>query len=184
MSLVPTTGHGFVYPTSGDNTQIWTHIQNLAESVETALDSYETFTSWTPTWDTTNGGGFTSVGGSGSNQGFYSRIGNLVHAEFRVELATGFSLDTGNFLLVLPLAAYIGWGGSILQSTLGSWTLRNDSDPYHHGGSLGIYSSTGLTVSFNGSWDGTAPRARVDSNDPVAWAVGDVLSGNLNYRVA
>jgi hypothetical protein len=39
---MPTTANGFVYPASSDNTQLWTHFQNLADSIETkyaALDS-------------------------------------------------------------------------------------------------------------------------------------------------
>lgn len=34
---MPTTGHGIVYPTSAGNVNLWEHIQNLADSVETAL---------------------------------------------------------------------------------------------------------------------------------------------------
>lgn len=183
---MPTTGHGLVYPDSSGNTQIWTHVQNLADSVETALDAYETWTSWTPTWDTSGGGGFTSVG-AGQNQGFYQRFGtgtgSLVHAEFRVELGAGFSTDTGTFVLILPVAAYI-WAGSVVQGTIGNYTIRDDSVPYHYSGSLGLWSSSADRVSFNGSWDGTKPRSRVDSNDPVVWASGDILSGTLSYRSA
>jgi len=32
---MPTTANGFVYPASSDNTQLWTHFQNLAASIET-----------------------------------------------------------------------------------------------------------------------------------------------------
>jgi len=155
-------------------------MQNLADSVETALDTYETFTSWTPAWDTSSGGGFTSVG-AGTNEGFYMRIGKFVHAEFRVELGAGFATDSGTFILTLPIAAYV-WGGSTIQATLGTWTARNNSDPFHWAGSLGLWSAAGVSVSFGGSYDGTASRSRIDSNDPIVWANNDVLSGVLDYR--
>lgn len=183
MSLIPTTGHGLVYPTSAGNTNLWEHLQNLAESVEAAMDSYEAFNSWTLAWDTTGGGGFTSVGGLGQSQGFYSRIGNFVHAEFRVELASGFTVDTGTFVLNLPVAAYV-WNGSGIQATLGTWTARDDSSPNHWSGSLGVWAAGATSVSFNGAWDGTSSKKRIDSNDPIVWAANDVLSGVLNYRAA
>jgi hypothetical protein len=136
------------------------------------------YTSWTPTFVT----GPTSVG-SGIRQGFYEKVGKTVHAEFRVELGSGFTYTSGTTELTLPVPAFV-WGGSGIQATIGNWTARNNSVPSHYAGSLGIFSSGANSVSFNGAWDGSAPKSRVDSNDPVAWASGDVLSGVLDYRAA
>lgn len=186
MRPIPfTSPDNLQYPASTDNTHIWEHIQALATSVQTALTAVgaQTWNSWTPTWDTAGGGGFTGVGGSGVNQGFYTQIGNLIHAEFRVELASGFSVDTGTFVLMLPVAAY-AFGGAVLQQTIGTWTARDDSAPNHWSGTLGTWSNDHDRVSFNGAWDGTSPKKRIDSNDPFVWAAGDVLSGNLSYRRA
>lgn len=181
---MPTTDHGLVYPDSSGSTNLWEHFQQLANSVETALDTYETWTSWTPAWVTSgSSGGFTSVGGSGTNQGFYSRIGNLVHAEFRIELASGFATDSGTFTLTLPVPAYV-WGGSVVQGAIGRWIARDDSSTLHWSGTIGLWDSGADEVSFGGSWDGTAPRSRVDSNDPIVWAAGDILSGVMDYRAA
>jgi hypothetical protein len=182
---VPSTSRGLVYPDSSGNVQIWTHLQNLAESADAAIATASAaWTSWTPTWDTSGGGGFTSVGGSGTNQGFYRNSDGLVHAEFRIELASGFAVDTGTFVLVLPVTAYASWGGVVSYATLGNWEARNNSDPYHYGGPLAMWDAAGTKVHFGGSWDGSSPRSRIDSNDPIVWASGDVLSGNLNYRAA
>lgn len=192
---MPTTSPDNIsYPDSSGSSSIWTHIQSTATSVQAALTAMVTHNSWTLAWDTSGGGGFTSVGGSGTSQGFYSKIGTgsgaLVHAEFRVELASGFSVDTGTFVLMLPVAAYV-WGGSSIQATLGTWTARDDSVPYHYSGSLGIYQASSDRVSFNGAPKGSpstiseaVSRNRIDSNDPIAWAAGDVLSGVLRYRAA
>jgi hypothetical protein len=181
---MPSTTRGITYPDSGGSVNLWTHFQTLAETADAAITTATaTWQSWTPTWDTSGGGGFTSVGGSGLNQGFYRNSDGLVHAEFRIELASGFATDSGTFVLVLPVAAYV-WGGAVIQGVVGNWEARNNSDPYHWGGPLGLWDSSGLKVNFGGSWDGTAPRSRIDSNDPIVWASGDVLAGNLNYRAA
>lgn len=188
---MPTTSpDGLVYPDSSGSVNLWTHFQNLADSVQTKFSATAAWTSWTPTWDTSGGGGFTSVGGSGFNQGFYRNVNGLVHAEFRVELASGFAVDTGTFLLMLPVAAYV-WGGAVLQATVGTWTARDADVPYHYSGSLGLYQASADRVSFNGTpkaSPGTigeaVSRNRIDSNDPVVWATGDVLSGKLEYRAA
>jgi hypothetical protein len=188
---MPTTADGYVYPdlVSG-GVDLAAHYQNLAVSVQARRDLDLAFTSWTPTWDTAAGGGFLSVGGSGFNQGHYQQIGKTVHAEFRIELASGFSVDSGTFVLILPVAAYL-WSGSVLAGAVGHWTARNDSDPFHYSGTLGLWDNTATRVSFNGTPDATiagatdaVPRSRMDSNDPIAWAAGDVLSGNLTYRAA
>jgi hypothetical protein len=173
-----------VYPDSSGSTQIWTHVQNLATSVQTALTAAagQTWTTWALSWDTASGGGFTSVG-AGFSEGYYTQIGNLVHAEFRVQLGAGFAVDTGTFILNLPVAARL-WSGTVAYGTVGNWSARNNSDPYHYAGALGIWDSSGSKVHFAGSWDGTAPRSRIDSNDPIVWASSDVLSGVLNYRAA
>ena len=179
-----TTAHGIIYPDATGSTSLWEHYQNVATTTETALTTYETFNTWTPTtWDTTTGGGFTSVGGSGTAEGFYMRIGNFVHAEFRIELASGFATDSGTFALQLPVAAY-AWGGAIIQSTLGTWTARDNSGPDHWSGSIGLWNTAATHVSFNGAWNAGAPNKRIDSNDPIVWASGDMLSGTLNYRSA
>ena len=155
--------------------------------MEAALDTYETYTSWTPTWDLSgSGGGFTSVGGSGFNQGFYMQIGKQVFAQFRIQLASGFTTDAGTFSMVLPVPAYISWGGTVIQSSLGSWQIRDDSTFFHYAGTIGLFNSGGTACSFGGAYDsgGPADRERVDENTPMGWDVSDVFSGQLSYRAA
>ncbi len=182
---MPTTGHGISYIDPGDQVDLDADIQQLADSVETALDVYETFNSWTPTF---NSGGFTNFGGSGFNQGFYSQIGKLVHAQFRMEIASGFAVSAGLFVLNLPVTAF-AWSGANNAATIGSWLLRDDSVPRHYsGGILTVTSGGGARVWFGGAWDTSpapdAPSGRVSDTEPVTWAAGDVLSGTLRYRAA
>jgi len=181
---MPTTGHGIFYPNSSAPPQVWVDMQTLATSVETALTTYETWTSFTPTLGFS--GGFASVG-AGVNQGFYQKLGTgsgaLVHAEFRIELGAGFSLTAGTWAMALPVAAY-AWGGAGIQSAIGSWIARDDSGPFHFAGTLGLWNAAGTAVSFGGSWLTDKPKSRVDSNDPIVWAAGDVLAGTMSYRAA
>src|ERR1044072_3435428 len=107
-----TTGHGFNAADSGDQVDTDGDIQQLATTIETGFVAYETFNSWTPTFDTSGAnGGITSVGGSGFNQGFYLQRGKFVHAQFRIELASGLSVDNGPWVLPLPVVAF-AWAGS------------------------------------------------------------------------
>lgn len=179
--LMPTTDHGLIYPDEDGNLNIWEHVQNLATSAEAALAALEAFASWTPTFLT----GPTVLGSGGVSEGFTQRIGKLVHAEFRVELGTGFTWGSGTVELVLPFPAFV-WGGSGLQASVGSWLLRDDGGPQHYAGTIGIFGPTSTTVSFGGAWDAPSgpPNIRVDSTDPITPAAGDVLSGVLDYRAA
>jgi hypothetical protein len=182
------TADGFIYPDNSGGVSLWTHIQNLATSIQTKRDAERLWNSWTPTWNTPTDGGVLSVG-AGVNQGFYRMDGNkLVHAEFRVELGAGFSIQAGTFILNLPVPAYV-WGGAAINGALGSWTARDNSTSgpvVHPSGTIGNWDTGGLRVHFAGapaaSFTG-APR-RVDSNDPIPWASGDVLAGVLDYRAA
>ena len=182
---MPTTStHSLTYPSSSDPVEVWNDIQRLADSVETALTAYETWTTWSLSWDTTTGGGFTSVG-AGVSQGHYMRIGNFVHAEFRVELGAGFAVDTGTFLLMLPFTAYV-WGGNVNNGVVGNWQARDTSATDHYGGPISIYQASSDRVAFAGAPPnaGGTSKNRVDSNDPIVWASGDILSGNMTYRAA
>lgn len=161
--------------------KVWEHFQNLANSVEAALGAYETWTSWTPTFTT----GPLLIGSGGTREGSYQQLGKLVHAEFRIELGSGFTLTAGTtWEMVLPVAA-ITWAGAGIQSSLGSWMYRNNSVPTHYSGTIGIWAPGATSVSFGGAWDGTVPRSRIsNSGIPVSMAAGDVFSGNMTYRAA
>jgi len=135
--------------------------------------------SWTPSWTT----GPTSVGGSGFNQGHYLQQGKMVHAEFRVQLASGFTWTSGTAELVLPVPAF-QWSGTGIQTAIGRWIARNNSTPSHFAGTIGIFTSAATSVSFAGAWAASVPNGRVDSNDPVIWASGDIFSGSMDYRAA
>lgn len=177
---MPSTGHGIIYPDSSGNTQIWTHLQNLADSTEAALDAYEVWNSWTPVWPNV----FTTLGTGAVNQGFYMRIGDLVIAQFRTQLGTSPTIAAGVLKITLPIAAHESWGGTGLYPTLGSWTMRDNSLVRYYSGSIGADDAAGASVTFQGAWNGTAPLDRADEVIPFAWAANDIVSGVLTYRAA
>ena len=180
---MPTTSsHGIYYPNSTSPPQVWADMQTAATSVETALTTYETWTSWTPVYTT----GPTTLGAGGVSEGFYQQIGKMVHAEWRTELGTGFAFTGTTFEMVLPLPAYVGWGGAKIQASLGSWLARDDSVPSHFAGTIGLWAAAGLSCSFGGAWNGTSPSSRVSSSatNPITWAAGDIFGGVLTYRAA
>ena len=179
-----TSPDGLVYPDSSGNTQLWTHFQNLADSVQAKFTAYETIVSWTPTWITSgSSGGFSSVGGSGVNEGHYQRIGDWILAQFYIQLASGFSVDTGIFTLVPPVAPY-DWSGSGGTQAVGSWIIRDDSaSPIENfAGTISHFDTT--TFSFGGANNAGTSNRRVEDTIPITWASGDILSGVLNYRAA
>ena len=179
---MPTTSpHGIIYPDSSGIEDLEEHFEDLATSIETALTTYETWQSWTPTWAQ---GGFSSVGGSGQNQGHYIQIGSFVFAAFRIELAAGFVATAGIAAINLPVQAYSLWSVTNSVSTLGSWTARDDSATNHYSGSLAKSSSTGTAAFFDGAWNGTTNKGRVTETVPFTWAANDILSGSLTYRAA
>jgi len=169
-----TSPHGIVYAESSGAPQAWVDSLNMANSIEAALNEYESANAWTPVFSN----GFTSVGGAGQQEGFYYQIGKLVHAEFYFELASGFAMGSSNWLLTLPVAAS-AWAGFKTRA-LGTWAIRDDSGPNHFAGAL-ISASVSTGVWFGGA---DQPGGRVTETNPVAWAIGDILSGVLDYRAA
>ena len=134
-------------------------------------------TLWTPTW--------TSVtqGTSAINEGWYlERSDGLVDFRFRLQFGTTPSFSA-TIRLTLPSEAWTG-SGSEIQSQIGWWGFRNSSDPYHYSGTLGIWATDGLDVSFGGAWDGTAPRSRITNGVPFTVADDDILSGGGTYLPA
>jgi hypothetical protein len=176
---MPTTDHGLTYPSSATTVDPRLDFQLLADSVETALDTYETYTSWTPVFVA----GPTTIGAGGVSEGYYTRIGKWVRAEFRVELGTGFAVTGTTFDLTLPVAAYI-FGGAAIYSTVGRWMARDDSVPRHYSGSLGVSLAAGTRCSFAGATSSNIARVLVTNTIPFTLAAGDIFSGALSYRAA
>jgi len=174
-----TTGHGIRYQDSNEPPQGWVATQLLAESVEAALDAYETWNSWTPVFTV---GGFASVG-AGSVEGFYELRGKHCHAEFRIELGSGFSVTAGIMVVTLPVPQY-GWSGDAFLSALGNWVIRDDTSPNHYAGTIAGSGSGGTGAVFAGAWSGTAPNLRVAEDRPMVWAAPDIVSAVFDYRTA
>ena len=169
-----TTPDNIYYVDSNGSTSFWEHHQNQAQSVQNKFAAYETWNSWTLTFSA----GPTTLGSGGVSEGFYSRIGNLVFAEFRVELGTGFAITGTTWQLNLPVTGYAGWGGAGSIVTLGSWSARDDNVPTHYSGSLATSGSGNSAVWFTG----TTTNRISGTTTPFTWAAGDIVSGNLCYR--
>jgi len=176
---MPTTGHGVAYPVASATVDPRLDFETFATSVETALDAYETYTSWTPVFVA----GPTTLGTGGVAEGFYQQLGKWVRAEFRVELGTGFAVTGTTFDLTLPVAAYI-FGGAAIWSTLGRWMARDDSVPRHYSGSIGVSLAAGTRCSFGGAVSANISRQLVSNTVPFTLAAGDIFSGALSYRAA
>jgi len=176
-----TTPDGLVYPDSSGSTQIWTHIQNLADSTQTKFAAYEAWTSWTPVFTT----GFTSAGVGGFMEGYYSQIGKLVFAHFRVQLAAGFTTTgAGAITLTMPVSNYV-LSGTGANSALGSWSIRDESAVSIYAGTINSSGSSGTAALFEGAWTGSAPNSHVNlTGSPTTFAASDIFSGFLTYRAA
>lgn len=132
---------------------------------------------WTPSYTAV------TAGTGAVNEGYYIEDEDgWVTFAFRLQFGTSPSFSS-SIRLTLPSEAWTG-GGTEIQATIGTWTFRDTSVPYHFSGSMGIWAADGLDVSFNGAWDGTAPRSRIANTIPVTVAVDDVLSGMGKYLPA
>ena len=192
---MPTTSpDGFFYPDDSSDSDLAQHLASLAANVQTKFTAQETWTSWTPTFNTPTDGGISAGGSGGHASGFYRRSssgsGAFVYAEFRFLLGTAPTIVQGAFTLILPVLAYT-WGGACINQTIGSWTLRdNSTSPVGHvGGALGVYNATTGDLAHLAGGPGDnglddMSRFRMDSNDPITFAVGDNLTGQLFYRAA
>jgi hypothetical protein len=133
-------------------------------------------TIWTPSWSSV------TQGTGAVNAGYYLDLGDWMLFSFRLQFGTSPSFSS-TIQMTLPAAAWVG-GGTNIQATCGSWTFRDTSGTYHYSGSMGIWSSAGTSVSFNGAWDGTQDRGRITNAVPVTVQVDDVLSGCGIYKKA
>lgn len=187
-----TSPDGFLYADSNHAmNNWWTAFQELADSIQAARTAERTWNSWTPTWNTPTDGGITSVGAGGTNEGWYRRDkGGQVDGYARIRLGTAPAFQSGTFVLILPVPMLALPSGEYQNQVVGTWGLRDDStSPVQHiGGFLGCFMSVdGTKVHLGGASENTTPfdsRYRFDSTDPVALAVGDILSFNLHYRAA
>lgn len=172
--MATTSPDGIVYPTSSGSTQLWTHYQNLADSVQTALTAMKTWTSWTPVFNT----GPTGIGSGGVAEGSYLLVGDLFIGSFRLELGTSPTIS-GTFELNLPVPIF-AWSG--VQMALGNWVARDASPTVYYSGSIVAISQSPSRCHFAGAWDGPSSSKRVSDDTPMTWVATDVLTGQLTYK--
>lgn len=174
-----TTPSGIVYPASSDAPRVWEDMQDLANSVQTALNALGTWTTYVPTFTA----GLGAVGTGASREAWYCQVGKIVHFGGRIQFGTGSPAINAVLQMDLPVQAFVG-GGSGLTAALGTWQFRDTSAVAHYGGPVAVYASAGMTASFNGAWNGTAPLQRVQASIPFVVATDDVLSWSGTYRAA
>lgn len=178
-----TTSHGLIYPGALGSSAVDEQLGNLATSLEAALDAWETWLSWSLVWQN----GPTALGAGGVAEAFYQRVGNRVHAEFRIEFGTSPTFSGSTFELLLPVPA-LASGGE--QKAIGRWLARDDNVTKHYAGAISCRNSSGVEVDFGGAWHTTdaKPYSRVSSSAgvpiPGGWAAGDVFSGVVTYLAA
>src|SRR4030042_1427437 len=128
---------------------------------------------WTPSW--------TDVSGFETNEGWYINAGDIYFGSWRTEFNSSASISN-IARLTLPVAMEPG-GGSQVQWCAGWWNFRDNNGPDHYSGTLGVWSSTGLDVSFGGCWNPTTskPDTRITTAKPFTVADGDVLSGGFMF---
>jgi hypothetical protein len=199
---MPFTADGLFYPDDTNNFNLTQHLQDLADDIQAVFNYQETWNSWTPAFNNVVNGGFTSMGTGGHAWGHYRRTrsgsGALLYAEFHFLCGTGVTVQTAGstdslFVLLLPVTAYL-WAGQNQNQTVGRWSARNNTPTIsgnpveHHSGTLGLYdTSDGGRVHFADGVDSSAAinsGRRMDENDPFTFAVNDILSGQLLYRVS
>lgn len=175
-----TSPSGIVYPSSSDAPRVWEDMQDLADSVQTALTAMGTWTTYTPTF----AAGVTAVGTGAVREGWYCQIGKIVHWGGRIQFGTSPTINA-TIQMDMPVQAHVG-GGNGLTNSLGAWQFRDDSVTFHYAGTVAIYSSGGVVASFNGAWDSTAPRNRLGaaSTPAASVAANDILTWSGTYRAA
>jgi hypothetical protein len=173
-----TTPHGIVYPASSDAPRVWEDMQDMANSVETAMTAMGTWTTYTPTFTA----GITAVGTGAVREGWYCRVGNIVFWGGRIQFGTTPAANATIQMDIPPaIAAYSG-GGDGLTNVLGTWQYRDNSVPAHFTGAVCVYANGGLLASFNGASDGTLPQTRINATQPFAPAVDDKLTWSGMFR--
>lgn len=121
-----------------------------------------------------------TIGAGAVNEGWYQEIGELVMWGFRTQLGTApAGAGASGVLVDLPVPAWTG-GGNSLQAAAGSFVVRDASPLLNYIGTMSIFASTGLQVSFSlGS-----STTRMNGTNPITPAVDDVISGSGVYRAA
>lgn len=184
---MPTTPLGIPYPASTDAPRVWQDMQSLASQVDTLLQGFGQWTSFTPTFSA----GVLAQGTGFYKAGWYSQIGKMMFWHWRYEFgATGspalnaeLQWDIGN----LPGTPYIDPSPAApgLTTTLGNWTWRSSTSGLrHYSGTVGIFAVGANTAFLGGAFDGTAHRIRMGATGTPALANSDVIAAAGHYRLA
>lgn len=136
------------------------------------------YTDFVPVW---NGLG---IGTGAINEGWYSRIGDTVNWQVRVQLGTSPTI-ADEVLLTLPVLSRTG-GGNGLQGTLGSWILRKSAvSPLEHwAGSVGNYNIAGTQAVFSGAWKSATGKSNVRLGPNGGTSTGNPYAGGVDVAVA
>lgn len=199
-----TPTYGLRYQNLGDPPHGPNLGQNLAEDVEAALAAAEataaaataalaaaldaaeaalaasiagiggTWTTYNPSWSTS---GTQPVIGNGSLKGIWCRIGNLVHARISLILGSSTTVGTNTWAFGLPpgqIATY--------DAAFNPWPIWTGTAAMRDVSAFNYYHATCVAGSSGDSMSALYSSAQVGGSAPFAWAVGDFLTLNIDYR--
>lgn len=174
---MPTTAKGLVYPSSGDHTRIWEHLQNLATSIETALDTLlppGAWSTYTPSWGalTTN-----PVLGNGTIAGRYRQRGKTVEMQIKLTFGSTTTVGSGTYTFGLPVP-FAASSSLLLPARYfdSSTSVRSMGMSYGSSGASIVLAVHGSAT--NGALGG------VTNSSPYAWANGDTIEVGGLYEAA
>jgi hypothetical protein len=172
-----TTNNGWDYPTSTDYVKDGaTAIQTLADDIDTSVGTgLLQWTSYTPTL-----GGTGWALGSGSINGYYSKIGRVVNFQIRVVFGAGATFGAGRPTLTLPVTA---------RSTSGNIDFVTDI-AYEDASAGARYSGTAECSTSALDlfvWNSSTTYLSItglSSAIPMTWAANDIIFVSGTYESA
>ena len=129
--------------------------------------------SYTTAWTNGPGGGGLAIG-SGTLEGFYIQVGDLVHYYVRLGRASDTNLGTTGYAFTLPVDP------ASFQNALGAGTVQRSGS----GMPFVVMGTGGSTVVLVIPGTSTTFGTRVGSANPGSWAAGDVIAFGGTYRAA
>ena len=164
---MPPTPGGIVYPNSSDHTRLWEHMQDLAESVESAA-----LAAWIPYTPSFVMGAH--VQGNADRTGAYKQIGKTVHFWARIAMGTTSAVGNGAFSITLPVNA------ESPRSYAGVTGLMENLGVASYAGNV-ILSTTAASVYTIGA---VGAFAVPGPSSPFPWGTGDSVEVHGTYEAA
>lgn len=174
-----TSNREYRYPASTDNTEIWTHIQNLADDVDADVTA-----TWGASW--TDYSSSLSITGSTTsptkgNSTYSARYIHLTESTVRyvvsVTIGSSFSVGSGVYFFSMPVTPADSEG----YGALGSCFLFPGSGSKEYVGTARI--STSKVVLYAPAQDGTTTASHVINAAQVSSTFGWTTDGKIKFSI-